>query len=126
MKKKLQKNTKRTRQEPIGTEISGSDLVGHKYSGKFSQADYTSGSEWIDDWTVKHQPKPEGRGDRVVDKVINDFIQRSEVGKQRYGTYLRICNGRDALIDAYQEAIDLVMYLRQAIMEREEKIEKLH
>lgn len=27
-------------------------------------------------------------------------------------------NGRDALVDAYQEALDLTMYLRQAIEER--------
>jgi hypothetical protein len=30
-------------------------------------------------------------------------------------------NGRDSLMDAYQEALDLVMYLRQAIEERNNK-----
>jgi hypothetical protein len=28
-------------------------------------------------------------------------------------------NGRDCLMDAYQEALDLAMYLRQAIFERD-------
>lgn len=28
-------------------------------------------------------------------------------------------NGRDALLDAYQEALDLVVYLRQVIYERD-------
>ena len=28
-------------------------------------------------------------------------------------------NGRDALLDAYEEAIDLCMYLKQAIVERD-------
>jgi len=36
----------------------------------------------------------------------------------KYHTYLLTHNGRDALIDAYQEALDLAMYLRQAIEER--------
>jgi hypothetical protein len=39
----------------------------------------------------------------------------------KYGTPLQTNNGRDALMDAYQEACDMVMYLRQAIAERDEK-----
>jgi hypothetical protein len=31
---------------------------------------------------------------------------------------LRAHNGRDALVDAYQEALDLCVYLRQVIQER--------
>lgn len=31
---------------------------------------------------------------------------------------LQAHNGRDPLVDAYQEALDLVVYLRQAIEER--------
>jgi hypothetical protein len=37
---------------------------------------------------------------------------------QRYGTLLQAGNGRDALVDAYQECLDLACYLRQAIEER--------
>jgi hypothetical protein len=29
-------------------------------------------------------------------------------------------NGRDALLDAYEEALDLACYLKQAILERDE------
>jgi len=71
------------------------------------------------------QADPQSGVARVVDIVINDFIQRSEMGKQRYGVYLETCNGRDALIDAYQEALDLVMYLRQEIIERSQKTASL-
>ena len=46
-------------------------------------------------------------------------MSKWEKGKKKHGTYLRIHNGRDALMDAYQEAIDMVMYLKQAIMERD-------
>lgn len=67
----------------------------------------------------KHEPPPKKGGQVVLDLVIADFKARAEFGKKKYGTMLMTDNGRDALIDAYQEAIDLVMYLRQAIAERE-------
>jgi hypothetical protein len=69
--------------------------------------------------SAKPQPSPSGRGPEILPKVIHDLLARAEMGEQKYGTKLRAHNGRDALIDAYQEALDLVMYLRQAISERE-------
>ncbi len=51
--------------------------------------------------------------------VIEDISARREVGIQRYGTALQAHNGRDALRDAYEEALDLACYLRQAIAERD-------
>lgn len=57
----------------------------------------------------------------VVDAVLEDMQQRRRVGIERYGTELKPKNGRDALRDAYEEALDLVCYLRQAIMERDGK-----
>ena len=53
--------------------------------------------------------------------VFSDMTSRNMVGKLKYGTYLKPFNGRDALIDAYQEALDLCVYLRQAIYERDGK-----
>lgn len=55
----------------------------------------------------------------VWELVITDMRERDNVGRQRYGTPLQANNGRDALIDAYQEALDLAVYLRQLIEERE-------
>lgn len=66
------------------------------------------------------EPMPEPGRKVVVDAVMLDFIKRSYVGKKKYGTLLMTGNGRDALMDAYQEALDLAMYLKQAIMERDE------
>ena len=60
----------------------------------------------------------------VVRQAIKAYLAENngvELGLERYGTKLQTFNGRDALWDAYQEALDLVMYLRQAIMEREAK-----
>lgn len=55
----------------------------------------------------------------IQDLVIRDIAERKRVGVARYGTPLQGFNGRDALMDAYQEALDLVQYLRQAIYERD-------
>jgi hypothetical protein len=55
----------------------------------------------------------------VQDAVITDIELRKAVGLERYGTLLQPHNGRDALQDAYEEAIDLAMYLKQVILERE-------
>lgn len=57
----------------------------------------------------------------ILPLVIADLQTRSDTGAKKYGSVLKSDNGRDALIDAYQEAMDLVMYLRQLI---EEKVTK--
>ena len=67
------------------------------------------------------QPPPEPGRERVLDRVLRDLTERAEFGKQKYGTYLYTDNGRDALVDAYHEAADLLMYLGQLLMEREGK-----
>ena len=64
------------------------------------------------------QPPPEpGKGD-IWRLVMEDMEERRKTGIERYGTPLQARNGRDALVDAYQEALDLAVYLRQAIEER--------
>lgn len=68
---------------------------------------------------VVDQPPPIPNESRPVwELVIEDMKERDHVGRARYGTPLQTNNGRDALVDAYQEALDLVVYLRQAIEER--------
>lgn len=67
------------------------------------------------------QPPPTvGRGPAAIwDLVIEDMTERDANGYRKYGKRLTAFNGRDALIDAYQEALDLAVYLRQAIFERD-------
>ena len=55
----------------------------------------------------------------VWDLVIADMKARDAMGCARYGTRLQPFNGRDQLVDAMQEAMDLVVYLRAAIYERD-------
>ena len=54
----------------------------------------------------------------IHDLVIRDMEDRKTMGLAKYGTILQAHNGRDPLIDAYQEVLDLAMYLRQEIEER--------
>ena len=42
---------------------------------------------------------------------------RDAIGQETYGTSLQPDNGRDPMVDAYQESLDLVMYLRQSELE---------
>lgn len=70
---------------------------------------------------ISDQPPPQPGKEVVWRHVMRDLEERVELGKQRYGTELMTRNGRDPLVDAYQEALDLVLYLRQAILEKNEK-----
>jgi hypothetical protein len=73
----------------------------------------------IDFSKIEDQPAPISTTGRPIwDLVIADMAERDHIGRQRYGTPLQAHNGRDALVAAYQEALDLVVYLRQAIEER--------
>jgi hypothetical protein len=49
------------------------------------------------------------------------LVERREVGVNRYRTPLRTFNGRNALVDALQEALDLCIYLHQHELEGGEK-----
>ena len=63
------------------------------------------------------EPTPTGNGHFVLFEVLKDICARADAGQKKYGTMLRTENGRDALNDALQEAIDLVFYLKQKTME---------
>jgi hypothetical protein len=67
------------------------------------------------------QPPPKPGQDVVLFHVLQDVMGRAEKGLIIYGTLLETDNGRDALEDALDEAIDLVFYLKQAIMERNQQ-----
>lgn len=63
----------------------------------------------------------------IKGKVISDMKDRDKIGEARYGTRLLAFNGRNALIDAYQEFLDGVVYLRQELEESpDEKLLKIY
>lgn len=57
----------------------------------------------------------------VWDLVVADMRARDEFGRSKYGCALMIEDGRDTLQDAYEEALDLAVYLKKAILERNRK-----
>lgn len=75
-------------------------------------------AEAVAEWSEQKMPTV-NKHPSVQGMVIADLETRTKVGIQRYGTALQPHNGRDALRDAYEEALDLACYLRQAIAERD-------
>lgn len=68
------------------------------------------------------QNKPTKNNNPAIwDLVVDDMIERDNLGNKKYGVRLQANNGRDTLKDAYQEALDLAVYLRSAIFERDGK-----
>jgi hypothetical protein len=80
------------------------------------------------------EPAPTGEGEIVLEsaiknilsqkfksvwdyEVIKDLKARAEEGRGKYGTYLRVSNGRDALNDLYQKILDAIMYDEQYRLE---------
>lgn len=68
-----------------------------------------------------NEPMPKIGNKKILDLVVQDLVDRAEMGKVKYGRYLESNNGRNALMDAYQEALDLCMYLRQLLEEECQK-----
>lgn len=66
-------------------------------------------------------PPKKNNHPEIVLKVLGDIGSRHQLGVKKYGTGLQPFNGRDALKDAYEEALDLCFYLRQALYERDGK-----
>lgn len=70
--------------------------------------------------SIVDQPPPKSNaGPAIWDLVIADMQERHQIGIERYGTPLQAFNGRDSLVDAYQEILDLAVYLRAKIHEEE-------
>lgn len=68
------------------------------------------------------QLTPISGGTVILPLVIQDLEDRAAKGLKEHGVPLSTNNRRDALVDAYQEALDLAMYLRQAIEEKRQQL----
>jgi len=53
----------------------------------------------------------------MYSELARHLSERAEMGMRKYGTHLSFYNRRNPYIDAYQETLDLIMYLRQVIEE---------
>ena len=57
-------------------------------------------------------------GKDLAEEVKQDIENRILKGVQTYGERLRPFNGRVALQDAYEEVLDLTLYMKQELKER--------
>lgn len=71
----------------------------------------------------RDQPAPKPGKLPVQEIMILAIQERRAYGKKKYGRILETDNGRDALKDAWEEALDLFTYLTQARLERGDHIE---
>lgn len=71
----------------------------------------------LDTVATVEQPAPTGDGADITALVIGDLNERKAAGTKKYGKPLQAFNGRDPLVDAYQESLDMAVYLRQRITE---------
>lgn len=70
------------------------------------------------EYSATEQPDPK-QNDKPAcwDLVITDMKDRDDWGRSKYGTPLQPFNGRNALVDLYQELLDATVYCRQMIEE---------
>jgi hypothetical protein len=57
-------------------------------------------------------------GQTIFDLVRADLEERDRVGWDQHHCPLLAHDGKDSLREAYEEALDLVVYLRKALAER--------
>lgn len=66
------------------------------------------------------QPLPTINNEVCVQDEVMAFIERrKQVGIERYGTVLQPNNGRDTLLDLFEEIVDAAIYFGQLLLERD-------
>jgi hypothetical protein len=72
--------------------------------------------------TVAQMAPDQGYGFEIYQLVLKDVIERSEFGARKYGQPLRTTAAVDHLVNAYQELLDLLIYLRGEIHQRDQLV----
>ncbi len=88
--------------------------------GLLEQVEDEQRTEWYEArhrWLRAH-PATAPERQSIQAMVRADLVERERLGIERYGTALYPHNGRRALQDAYEEALDLAQYLKQALVEQ--------
>jgi len=66
----------------------------------------------FDKFCAEMTTAPEDEGVLVLPLVLSDLKERAAAGKEKYGKDYRVETRKNALQEAYEEAMDLLMYLR--------------
>lgn len=73
--------------------------------------------EWFKNEYLRNQLET-NKEESIWNQVILDIRKREQTGVLRYGKYLTKHTPEDVLNHAYNEALDLVVYLRTEIIKR--------
>lgn len=65
--------------------------------------------------------RPQANEVDTWDYVIADILERNEMGREKYGVTLKPNTKEDMLQHAYEEALDLTVYLKTEILKRKYK-----
>lgn len=60
------------------------------------------------------------------DLVIEDMKERDAKGRKEYGVPLVPFNGRNSLLDLYEELLDAVVYIKNLLIEQEAFLKKVN
>lgn len=63
---------------------------------------------WADTPSLMGTPE-----EKAIIGIIEDLEKRKDFGFKKYGTLLQANNGRDPVQDALEEALDLIVYIKQ-------------
>jgi hypothetical protein len=84
----------------------------------------STGNNFPDVFTLIQQDLSDrGNPSEAILLVSKDFEGRRQYGLKKYGANLQPFDNNDTLREAYQEALDQVVYWRQLILERDHSID---
>jgi hypothetical protein len=98
---------------PVPTGVDMSDLLDDDIHEPWTNEELIAAARGM------RQPDPIPGREAIVPLVMADLTERMKAGIKTYGRPLESHNGRDALRDAYDEILDCAMYLKQAMIERD-------
>ena len=71
----------------------------------------------VSSWDYVIESYLETRDNYFTGEIVELMRERNEFGIKKHGTALQPDNGRDSLADAFQEVLDSVVYVQNAILE---------
>lgn len=88
------------------------------------ERDVTFTGEAADVVRAQHPPRA-GAARPTAHMVVEDMLAKYDAGAVKYGTQHQHDNGRDHMVDAYQEILDAACYLRAEIEKRKRTTDTL-
>lgn len=92
----------------------------HLWEGEKNTMSDPASDHWYEEVYIPQQSRPLRRPTTTTwDVVRQDILSREEGGALKYGKYLTPNTDEDMLQHAYEEALDLVVYLKTMLLQRD-------